>query len=146
MMLCVIWYLLYNFINVKNTHGGVILSVKLQTEACNFTKSITPPWVFFTFFKLYKWCQIAQSITYCHCSNSTCISLQRHDLLDQHIYSSVLAKFAATSDGLRITQLPWKTICITWSITQLQKPLQYEDLFSLKSRSSHQRCSIKNVL
>ena len=25
---------------------------------CNFTKSFTPPWVFFTFFKLYKWYQI----------------------------------------------------------------------------------------
>ena len=24
----------------------------LQAEACNFTKSKTPPWVFFTFFKL----------------------------------------------------------------------------------------------
>ena len=32
-------------------------------EACNFTKSSTPPWVFFTFFKLYKWYQIAQNIT-----------------------------------------------------------------------------------
>ena len=38
--------------NVKNIH-----------EACNFNKSNTPPWMFFAFFKLYKWCQIAQSIT-----------------------------------------------------------------------------------
>ena len=30
---------------------------------CNFTKSSTPPWVFSSFFKLYKWYQIAQSIT-----------------------------------------------------------------------------------
>ena len=28
---------------MKNTHGGVLLL------ACNFTKSNTPPWVFFTF-------------------------------------------------------------------------------------------------
>ena len=28
------------------------------------TKSNTPPWVFFTFFKLYEWYQIAQSTTY----------------------------------------------------------------------------------
>ena len=34
-----IWYHLHNFKNVKNTHGGVL-------------------------FKLYKWYQIAQSITY----------------------------------------------------------------------------------
>ena len=33
-------------------------------QACNFTKINTPPWVFFTFFKLYKWYQIAQRTTY----------------------------------------------------------------------------------
>ena len=32
--------------------------------ACKFTKSNTPPWVFFTFFKLLKWYQIAQSVSY----------------------------------------------------------------------------------
>ena len=50
--------------NVKNTHGGVLLLAKLQAKACNFTKSNTPSWVFFTFFKLYEWYQIAQSTTY----------------------------------------------------------------------------------
>ena len=49
-MLCAIWYHLYNSKNVKNTQGGVLLSVKLQAIACNFTKSNTPPWVFSTFF------------------------------------------------------------------------------------------------
>ena len=29
----------------------------------NFTKINTHPWVFFTFFKLYKWYQIAQRTT-----------------------------------------------------------------------------------
>ena len=58
-----IWYTLHNLKNVKNTHGGVILLVKLQAEASNFAKSNTPPSVFFTFFKLCKWYQIAQSIT-----------------------------------------------------------------------------------
>ena len=33
-------------------------------SACDFTKRSTSPWVFFTFFKLYKWYQIAQSVTY----------------------------------------------------------------------------------
>ena len=32
--------------------------------ACNFTKSNTSPWLFLTFFKLYKWYRIAQRITY----------------------------------------------------------------------------------
>ena len=63
-MRCAIWYHLYNLRNVKNTHGGVLISVKLQAETCNFTKINTPPWVLFTFLKLYKWYQIAQRITY----------------------------------------------------------------------------------
>ena len=37
----------------KKTHGGALFSVKLHVEAWNFTKSNTPPWVFFTLFKLY---------------------------------------------------------------------------------------------
>ena len=32
-------------------------------QNCNFTKRSTPPWVFFTFFKLYKWYQISQSVS-----------------------------------------------------------------------------------
>ena len=63
-MRCTIWYHLYNLKNMKITYGGVLLSVKLQASACNFTKSNTPPWVFFTFSKLCKWYEIAQSITY----------------------------------------------------------------------------------
>ena len=61
---CAIWYHLYNLKNGKNTHGGVLILVKLQTEACNFTKINTPPWMFFTFFKLYKSYQITQPIAY----------------------------------------------------------------------------------
>ena len=49
-----IWYHMYNLKNVKNIHGGLLILVKLQAEVCNFTKINTPPWVFFTFFKLYK--------------------------------------------------------------------------------------------
>ena len=43
-MRCAIWYHLYNFKNVKNTHGGVLILV-----ACNFTKINTSSWVFFRF-------------------------------------------------------------------------------------------------
>ena len=59
---------------MKNTQEGVLLLVKLQAKsvlegvlllvACNFTKGDTPPWVFFTFFKLRKSYQIVQRITY----------------------------------------------------------------------------------
>ena len=63
-MRCAIWHHLYNLKNVKNTHGGVLILVKLQAEACIFTKINTPPWLFFTFLKLCKWHQIAQRTTY----------------------------------------------------------------------------------
>ena len=61
---CAIWYYLYKLRNVKNNHRGVLLLVKLQAKAYNFAKINSPQWVFFTFFKLYKKYQIAQSITY----------------------------------------------------------------------------------
>ena len=60
-MLYAIWYHLYNLNNVKNTDGGVLLLVKLQASTCNFTKSITPQWVFFTIFKLYKRCNLRKA-------------------------------------------------------------------------------------
>ena len=48
---------------MKNTHGGVLLLVKLQAEACDFTKR-TLLHVFFTLFKSYKWYQIVQSVSH----------------------------------------------------------------------------------
>ena len=45
--LCAIWYYLYDL-----------------ALACNFTKSNTRPWVFFTLFKLHKWYQIVQRLTF----------------------------------------------------------------------------------
>ena len=53
-MRCAIWYRLYNLKDVKNSHGGLILLVKLQAQACNITKSNTPPWAFFIFLKIVQ--------------------------------------------------------------------------------------------
>ena len=63
-MRCAICYYLYNLKIVKNTQREVLLLVKLQTKSFSFNKSNTPPWVFFTFFKLQKWSQIVQSVSY----------------------------------------------------------------------------------
>ena len=75
-MLCAIWYHLYNLKNV-------LLLVKLQVEASNFTKSSTPPWMCFTFFKLYKWYQIAQRTTHINfrekTSNKTKWTVSKND-------------------------------------------------------------------
>ena len=35
-----------------------------KREKHPWTRSNTPPWVMFTFFKFYKWYQITQSITH----------------------------------------------------------------------------------
>ena len=43
---------LYNLKIVKSTHRGVLLLVTLLASTCNFTKSNTPPCVFFAFFKI----------------------------------------------------------------------------------------------
>ena len=48
----------------KNNHRGVLLLVKLHTKACFFPKHITSPWVSLTCFKVNKWYQIAQSVSY----------------------------------------------------------------------------------
>ena len=49
---------LVQFKKMKNIHRGVLLLVKLQTKASNFTESSTRPWIFFVaIFKLYKWYQ-----------------------------------------------------------------------------------------
>ena len=62
-MHCSIWYYLRNLENVKNIHEVVLLFVKLQAKACDFTKSDLPP-IMFSRFKLCKWYHIAQRITY----------------------------------------------------------------------------------
>ena len=48
----------------KKPRKGVLLWVNLQGLACNFTKSKTPTWGFYTFFTLYKWYQIKLRIMY----------------------------------------------------------------------------------
>ena len=77
MLRCAIWHHLYNLKNMKNTHGEVLLLVKLQAKACNITKSNTPRWVFFTFFKLCKWYQIAENVTNVWHNISSVVSYQR---------------------------------------------------------------------
>ena len=55
---CAIWYNLFNLKTAKSPYDRVLLllTVKLQPKV---TKSNTPPLVFLTFVKLYKWCQTA---------------------------------------------------------------------------------------
>ena len=66
--------LLGSFINICDVLRDLVPFVQFEKRekhpwksvtfgSCNFTKNNTPPWVFLTFFKLYKCKQIAQRIT-----------------------------------------------------------------------------------
>ena len=74
-MLCMIWYLLYNLKNVKHTHGGVLLLV-----------INTLPWVFFTLFKLHKWYGIGRSVSYFDKLQQTSCSI--HTLKPQNMFNN----------------------------------------------------------
>ena len=54
----------------------VLILIKLQAEACNFTKINSPPLVFFMFFKLYKWYQITQCTSFEHIQHKNLLLLQ----------------------------------------------------------------------
>ena len=43
----------------------ILISCLCRAFACNFTKSNTPPWMFFTFLKLYEWYQMASQLFNC---------------------------------------------------------------------------------
>ena len=48
----------------KRFNFSKVAGIKVAGFACSFTKINFPPWVFFTFFKLYKEDQITQSVTF----------------------------------------------------------------------------------
>ena len=129
-MLCTICWHFYNLKNVKNTLGGVLLLVKLQSEACNFTKDNTGPWVFFTFFKLYKRYQIAQSIT----NVSKFLSMKwahlEFDLLLDTLY--FVRECSATN---HFSQFFFYILHLKnfWAITSL-KPLKFLSYFCMENK------------
>ena len=82
LMLCTTWYHLHNLKIVRNSHGGVLLSVSVHGLACNFNKSNTRSWVFFPFIKLHKWYQIVQNISYYYYYKKINICSQIYATLD----------------------------------------------------------------
>ena len=84
------------FKNVKGSHGGVLLIHGCFSRlwncangiACNFTKSNTLPWVFFTFSKFYRWYQIAQRITYLGCYQYISVINSKGEYTDRSKFSS----------------------------------------------------------
>ena len=88
---CTIWYHLHNLKNVKKTMEECYIqnSCRLQPP----TKSNTPPWLFFTFLKLYKWYQIAQSVAYDAYIHSSCFD----SIQVLFVYLNVSKKFIIKS-------------------------------------------------
>ena len=68
LMCYAIWYQLYNLNNVEKTNGRALLLVKLN--ACNFTKSNTPPWSFLRFYIV----QLVQNRAKHHIWNTTSVN------------------------------------------------------------------------
>ena len=64
-MFCAIWYYLYNLKSVK-------------PKACNFTKSNTPPWVFFTFLNCTNGTKYTQRYALCVFQGVRDISFSKH--------------------------------------------------------------------
>ena len=71
---------------------------KKHPIACNFTKGNTPPWMFFTFFKLYEWYQIAQRIIISVQKSSSVIPLD-HSFSTYAIFSEKLLTYVCVSGG-----------------------------------------------
>ena len=81
------------FVQLKKRETHPWRSVTFSKVA-GFTKSNTPPWVFFTFLKLYEWHQIAQSTTYFKKGVR-----DRHDLLYEDKHQSFLQGSSAIFTG-----------------------------------------------
>ena len=62
--MCAVLSDLVPFVQFKKREKHPWRSVNFSKAACNFIKINTPPWVFFTVFKFYKWYQIGQRIKY----------------------------------------------------------------------------------
>ena len=62
-MFCAIWYHLYNFKNLENTHGGVLLLGKLQAKPADLLKITLLHGCFSRFLNCTSGTQIAQRIT-----------------------------------------------------------------------------------
>ena len=135
---CAILYHLYNLKNVKNTHGGV---------TCNFTKINTPPWVFFTFFKLYKWYQIEQRITYAQLSFrhgwAFHVKISHHIFLSLILlpvsaqYSSLLYKLVEKENKAPTQKIIifYLFFHITWIATKKEGHQQHEQSWKILKKS-----------
>ena len=77
-------------------------------RSVTFTKSNVPPWVFFTFFKLYKLCQIAQNITYAlsHCWTECIDLIQKIETCDCNMCVRCLVHHFVVS--ARIFDVTWR--------------------------------------
>ena len=89
-MLCAFWYNLCNLKNVKKKNPWR----SVQTLACDFSKNNTPRRMFFTFFKLQRPYQIAQSTSYTDISQLICSANQQGYYI--YIYIYILSGFSFT--------------------------------------------------
>ena len=104
----------------------------LRFVAYNFTKCIILPWVVFTIFKLYKWYQIAQSVTYNVLEIALCkaiVSIIPASHL-QSVSNSILGAFVLLFCWI-ISQLKWmswlQVFKAAWSKGKNDQKIEFHD-------------------
>ena len=118
-MCCAIWYHLYNLKNVKKTHGGVLILVKLQAEAC-----IT-----------YLWCKQVFK-------NRDKLFLDMH-LTGRTDGAKAVSIFASTKEIFTKDGLPWGIIFIWVSTIQVQWSENASNCFDWFEKSSKLKGKLK---
>ena len=132
---------LYNLKNMKKkTDGGVLLLVTLQALACNFTKNNTPPWVFFTFFKLHKWFKTEQKVSYSLQDMSHPKNTHPNSNINSNIPFFNLHRYNKTVNKWKITYM-WRNI----SIWHLLMNLRNNYLFNKLLMWANKKCKNFNI-
>ena len=111
-------------------------------EACSFTKSNTPPWVFFTFFKLHKLYQIALSVTYSFDINHVIGPLRTHYKLDKrHFWRKKLIKMKPKQENCETCLLFYIYLFLCVKSVSIRS---YSSPYSVRMRENADQNNFKN--
>ena len=126
------FYYLHNLKNLKT-------SMETSAETCNFTKSSTPPWLFFSFLKLYTR-QIAQSMIWLWNMDQSSLRLKiiKHSVIEVpkklifKQWSYILLNSLTSSSSSRETWLLNLTFCLVYVCTKCMLTVLNSTIINLK--------------
>ena len=126
------FYYLHNLKNLK-------ISMETSAETCNFTKSSTPPWLFFSFLKLYTR-QIAQSMIWLWNMDQSSLRLKikKHSVIEVlkklifKQWSYILLNSLTSSSSSRETWLLNLTFFVVYVCTKCMLTVLNSTIINLK--------------